>query len=328
VLRLWRKWIVAGLFLSIAVAPAGAAELKKLTIVVFGPPSLGAFLPPIIKAKKFDEKNGLAIEFVERPPDAYSVQFNSGEFQVGGSASLLTLGMADLRGVKVTYLFNLYDYWSYLVTSRPDVKTLKDLEGKDLAAAKGTSIYVMFDWFARQAGLDLSKVSVVNTASPGLMGYALADRAAAVHMWDPGYASIKLKKPDIRSIDLGIKKYWSDFTGGSKSIPYLGVAAHKEWADKNPDLVQKLYASYKDAVDWTLANPDEAARLTMAKSPVEEQKAVADLIRKNEELGLQIKWASDVRNELHAIYRAGREVGFLPGEPSDATIYTAPASVR
>ena len=138
-LKHWRKWVAAGLLLGSAAGSTEAAELKKLTMVVFGPPSLGAFLPPIIKAKKFDEKNGLAIEFVERPPDAYSVQFNSGEFQVGGSASLLTLGLADLRGVKVTYLFNLYDYWSYLVTSRPDVKTLKDIEGKDLAAAKGTS---------------------------------------------------------------------------------------------------------------------------------------------------------------------------------------------
>lgn len=327
-LKAWCTYILTATLLVGACGPGNAADVKKLTMVIFGAPSLGAFLPPIIKAKKFDEKNGLDIEFVERPPDAYSVQFNSGEFQVGGSASLLTLGLADLRGVKVTYLFNLYDYWSYLVTSRPDVKTLKDLEGKDLAAAKGTSIYVMFDWFARQAGLDLSKVSVINTASPGLMGYALADRAAAVHMWDPGYISVKLKKPEIRAIDMGIKKYWAAFTGGSTSIPYLGVAAHKKWADENPDLVQKLYASYKDAVEWTLANPDEAAGLTMAKSPVPEQKAVADLIRRNDELGLQIKWAYDVRDELHAIYKAGRDVGFLSAEPAESTIYTRPASPK
>ena len=31
-----------------------------------------------------------------------------------------------------------------------EVKSLKDIEGKDLAAAKGTTNYVMFDWFARQ----------------------------------------------------------------------------------------------------------------------------------------------------------------------------------
>ena len=90
--------------------------------MVFGPPSLGAFLPPIIKAQKLDEQNGLAITFVERTPDAYTAQFNSGEFQLGGSAALLTVGQADVRGVKVAYLFNLFDFWGAVVTSRPEVK--------------------------------------------------------------------------------------------------------------------------------------------------------------------------------------------------------------
>ncbi len=116
----------------LAVAtPVRAQAPAELSIVVFGAPSLGAFLPPIIKAQKLDEKHGLRIKFEERTPDAYTAQFNSGEFQLGGSAALLTVGLADTRGVKVTYLFNLFDFWGAVVTSRPEVKTLKDLEGKE-----------------------------------------------------------------------------------------------------------------------------------------------------------------------------------------------------
>ena len=51
---------------------AQAQALEKITIVIFAPPSLGALLPPVIKAQKFDEKNGLDIKFEERTPDAYS----------------------------------------------------------------------------------------------------------------------------------------------------------------------------------------------------------------------------------------------------------------
>ncbi len=116
-------------------APAAAQAPSKITIVVFGFPSLGAFMPPVIKAKKLDAAHGLDIEFVERPPDAYTTQFNSGEFKVGGSAAVLTVGLADARGVKVKYLFNLFDFWGTVVTSRPEVKSVKDLEGKQLAAA-------------------------------------------------------------------------------------------------------------------------------------------------------------------------------------------------
>src|SRR3954451_23551927 len=49
---------------------AFSQALDKVTIVIFGAPSLGAFLPPVIKARKLDEANGLDINFQERTPDA------------------------------------------------------------------------------------------------------------------------------------------------------------------------------------------------------------------------------------------------------------------
>src|SRR4029077_14361805 len=168
--------LLAGLSVMVP-APAAAQAPSKVTIVIFGFPSLGAFMPPVIKAKNMDTKHGLDIEYVERPPDAYTTQFNSGEFKVGGSAAVLTVGLADARGVKVKYLFNLFDFWGTVVTSRPEVKTLKDLEGKQLAAASSTTNFIMFQFFAKQQGVDVSKIQVVNTATPGLVGYALADRA-------------------------------------------------------------------------------------------------------------------------------------------------------
>src|SRR5262245_35211042 len=110
-----RKWVAAAAALVLvqlvaAPQPVHAADPQKLSIVVFGAPSLGAFLPPVIKAHKLDEKHGLSLAFEERTPDAYAAQFNSGEFKVGGSAAVLTVGLADIRGVKVAYLFNLFDF--------------------------------------------------------------------------------------------------------------------------------------------------------------------------------------------------------------------------
>jgi NitT/TauT family transport system substrate-binding protein len=314
-------------FAAVAVAglsfPANAQDLAKLSIVVFGPPSLGAFLPPIIKAQKFDEKNGLSITFEQRPPDAYTAQFNSGEFQLGGSASLLTVGLADVRGVKVTYLFNLFDFWGAVVTSHPEIKSLKDLEGKDLVAAKGTTNYVMFDWFARQQGVDTSKLSVVNTATPGLVGYALADRATAVQLWEPAYTTLRSKKPDIKTIDLKIAENWQKATG-SKNIPYLGVAAHVDWAEKHKDLIPKLYTAYKEAGEWTTAHPDEAAKLIITKGTADDQKAIADLIRANNRLGMNIRTAAEVSKEIKSVYAAGKSISFLPSDPSASTIYEGP----
>jgi NitT/TauT family transport system substrate-binding protein len=307
----------------LSAVPALAQAPEPLSIVIFGPPSLGAFLPPIIKAQKLDEKNGLAIKFEERTPDAYTAQFNSGEFQLGGSASLLTVGLADIRGVKVTYLFNLFDFWGAVVTSRPEVKTLKDIEGKELAAAKGTTNYVMFDWFARQLGADPAKFSVVNTATPGLIGYAMADRAAAVQLWEPAYTTLLSKKPEMRTIDLAITDSWMKFSG-SRNIPYLGVAAHVDWAEKHRDAIPKLYAAYKDAAEWVTAHPDEASKLIAPKGTPDDQKAISELIRANDRLGMNVKWASDVGKEINSVYAAGKSIAFLPSDPAASTIYRAP----
>jgi NitT/TauT family transport system substrate-binding protein len=316
-------WALAGIGALLSAGASQAQAPEPLSIVVFGAPSLGAFLPPVIKAQKLDEKNGLEIKFEERTPDAYTAQFNSGEFQLGGSASLLTVGLADARGVKVTYLFNLFDFWGAVVTSRPEIKTLKDLEGKDLAAAKGTTNYVMFAWFARQLGADTAKFQVVNTATPGLIGYAMADRAAAVQLWEPAYTTLLSKKSEMRTIDLSIADSWKKFTG-SRNIPYLGVAAHIDWAEKNAKLIPKLYAAYKEAAEWVAAHPDDAAKLISAKGTPDDQKAIAELIRANDRLGMNVQWASDVRKEINAVYAAGKSIAFLPADPSAATIYQAP----
>ncbi len=312
---------MAGLML--AGAAHAQQQLEKVTIVIFGPPSLGAFLPPVIKENKFDEKNGLDITFTERPPDAYTVQFNTGEFQVGGSAAVLTVGLAAEKGGDVQYLFNLFDYWSYVVTSRPDVKTLKDLEGKDMAAAKSTSSYRIFTWFAKQAGVDMEKVSVVNTAPPGLVGYALADRSASVHMWSPGYDVVLGKKPDIKTLDLKINDTWKKFAG-STNIPYLGLAAHTKWVKEHPGVVPKLFKAYKAAADWTLAHPEEAAKLIDPKGTPASQKEVSDLIKANDRLGMRVTWANDITKELGLIYKVGIDVGLMEKDPGPQTFYSGP----
>ena len=204
---------------------AGAAAQTApvpITIVVFTPPSLGAVFPAVIKQQKYDIANGIDINFVERPPDAYAAQFNSGEFKVGGSASILILGLGATRGIKVSYLFNLFDYWSTVVTNKPDIKTLADLKGREVAAAKGTTNYTVFEWFAQRAGVDPKSIKVLNTATAGLLGYALADRADAVALWEPAYSMLIAKRPGIRAIDLAVAKTWADYAGG-KLFPNLGV---------------------------------------------------------------------------------------------------------
>jgi NitT/TauT family transport system substrate-binding protein len=320
--KIFQRVLSAVFFAGLASASmqAFAQAAPKVDMVVFGQPSLGAFLTPVIKARKLDAKNGIEINFIERTPDAYIAQFNSGEFQVGGSAALLSVAIASNQGVKVSYLFNLFDYFGAVVTDRPDIKTVKDLEGKQLVAASSTTNYAMFKWLAINQGVDIGKVSVQNTATPGLVGYALADRAEAVQLWEPAYSVLLSKKPSLRTLDLDMHNRWKKFSG-TDNIPYLGVAAHDEWIKKNPQLVEKMYATFKDAAVWLRANPAEGAKLIAASIKGSDQAVIQKLIEDNNRLGLNVQPAAAMRKGIEAVYAAGLQSGYLTKAANKATIY-------
>lgn len=321
-MTLLRRFLPLALFLTALTGPgAASAQATRIDVVVFGAPSLGAFLTPVIKSRKIDAKHGIELNFVERTPSAYIAQFNSGEFKVGGSAALLSIAVASNKGVKVSYLFNLFDYFGAVVTDRPDIKTVKDLEGKQLVAASATTNFAMFKWLVSNQGVDVSKIEVQNTATPGLVGYALADRAEAVQLWEPGYSILMAKKPSLRTLDLEMEKSWKKFSG-TESIPYLGVAAHDEWIKKNPQLVDKMYATFKEAADWLRANPVEGAKLVAASIKGADETVIRTLVTNNNQLGLDVKPAGELKKEIQAVYAAGKQSGYLSQDVSDSTIYT------
>ena len=73
------------------------------------------------------------------------------------------------------------------------------------------------------------------------------------------------------------------------------------------------------------AHPDEASKLIAPKGTADDQKALADLIRANDRLGMNVKWASDVAKEINSVYAAGKSIAFLPSDPAASTIYQAPS---
>jgi NitT/TauT family transport system substrate-binding protein len=85
--------------------------------------------------------------------------------------------------------------------------------------------------------------------------------------------------------------------------------------------VPKLFATYKASAEWLVAHPDEAAKLISPKGSAEDQRAVADLIRANNRLGLNIRWAGEVRSDIERVYAAGRATGFLPSDPAASSVY-------
>jgi ABC-type nitrate/sulfonate/bicarbonate transport system substrate-binding protein len=327
-----RTWPVALLAALLAVAVAACGEDSAtggggggkssgdtVKIVAFQAPSLGAFLPAVIEQRKIDAKHDIDLQFTYTTPDNYNAEFAAGHYDVGGSAALLSEALRTERDVGVTYLFNLFDYFGAVVTDKPEVKQLTDLEGRSLAAATGTTNYAMFEWFAQQQGLDLEDAKTVNQTTPGLSTMAMTGRSDATELWEPAYSTLLSKKPDVRTLDMGLEAWQQKFK--TESIPYLGVAAQQSWVDEHPEAVQKMYATYKEAADWVQQNPAEAAEIIAEGIPNGDPKVIQGLIEENERLGLAVAPASDVADGINAVFKAGQETGYLEKQPPKSVIY-------
>ena len=73
-----------------------------------------------------------------------------------------------------------------------------------------------------------------------------------------------------------------------------------------------------------MKNPDEAAPLVAPGASAGDIRSMASLIRSNERLAMSLVPASDIRNEIEAVYKAGIDVGYFPSMPSNDTIYGKP----
>lgn len=290
-----------------------------VTVLAFKAPSLGAFLPAVIKAKGIDLAHGLRIDFVYTTPDNYNTEFASGHYQVGASAALLSEALRTERQIDVTYLFNLFDYFTAVVTSDPSIRSLGDLHGHSLAAATGTTNHAMFEWFAQRGGLDLHKTDLLNQTTAGLSTMALIGRADAVELWEPSYSSLLDTKPQIRTLDVGLSRWQQEF--GTADIPYLGLAAHREWAEANPEAVATLYRTYSAAAEWTTSNPRAAAEIIAKATPRGKPAPIEKLIQDPQRLRLHVAPAAEITVGIDSVLQAGRETGYLAAGFPETLVY-------
>jgi ABC-type nitrate/sulfonate/bicarbonate transport system substrate-binding protein len=301
---------------TITVGPAGRPTVR---VLAFQAPSLGAFLPAVIKGQRIDEAHGVTLAFSFTTPDNYNTEFASGHYELGASAALLSEALRTERGIDVTYLFNLFDYFTAVVTADPGIRTLPDLAGRSLAAATGTTNHAMFVWFARQAGLDLDSSELMNQTPAGLSTMALLGRADATEIWEPAYSSLRATRPDIRSLDVGMSAWPRRF--GTTSIPYLGMAAHSAWAAAHPDVVASLFRIYDDAARWTVSNPPAASALIAKATPRGRAPTLQRLIEDPGRLRMNVRPAGAIRQEMGAVFAAGRETGYLRDNEPSSIVY-------
>lgn len=311
--------VLAGLHAS--ACAQGTAAVPTIRVSAFNPPSLGSYIPPIIKARGLDRAHGFALEMAYKPSDTYQVDFASGQDQVGGSSTFISEARRASQGVEIICLFTVFDYFGALITSNPQIKTFKDLEGKQLAADTPTTLWAMGQWFLARSGVDMSRVKVISQGAPAMVVSIQANRVDAVFVSEPTY-SVIMRGPNAGHLHSVVadNALWKQLTG-LPTLPLLGVSVHKSWLAKNPAQAQALYNAYKQAAEWAIANPPDAAKL-IAEATKLNPAPLEDALRSGR-LGLRVQPAVAGKDTILAALQMAvqtKQVEKVP--PADTFFYT------
>lgn len=298
---------------------ASAGTLPKVDLPITSLPSLNETVSLIIRAGKFDEKNGIKINFKPRRLGPALNDYRSGRTSINAAATIVHEGDHLNRGIPTRALFGTVAYYGTVLTSDPNIKTLKDLESRKLGAATVSGNYAIFRWFAMKEGVKLKKENVQSLGVPTLVPTLLAGRVEALQCWEPAASIVQNKAPGkYHRIEYAHK--WKQLTGFDV-LPYLTVAAKKDWVDTHRQIIPKMYLTYKDASDFLYSNQKEAitmmAKLVKGKIPT----PVLEEIVKTDTLRFHPFRFQDMKKETEAVFRAMVEIGRMKKMPDPEIIY-------
>ncbi len=266
---------LASALLSIGLLVAGtvARAQDKLPLSVSHAPIM-PFTNAIVAAQMgFFEKSGLDVKRkVLGSSDVLRAALASGDVEVV-SLSTDTLVRAHAQGFdwKLIYQTDIYDSdrADAILIGRSDLTftSVKDLEGKTIAASPGTiSETALRGWVADNGG-DNSKVKTVDIPFAQIIGALQSKSIDAAHIIEP-FMTIALENGTG-------KLAFKHLDDVSKRFLISGLVAKQSWIDANPEKLKRFIAAMTAATDYVNANPDQVLPVLQKETKID-----PDLLKK------------------------------------------------
>jgi NitT/TauT family transport system substrate-binding protein len=251
-----------------AVQEASAQKLDKVTLrtnwLFYG--SHAIFFLGIDRGFYADEGIDLVVKQGNGSSNAVRLVANKdSDFAYGSSATMMNLAA---QGAPVISVAVIDAQGTEAILVRPDagVKDIKDLEGKKIMTTAGAGVNTFFPVVAKNAGLDMSKIELVNVAEGALVSSYLQNLAPAI------LGGIDDKPAEIVA------------NGGQEPVIFLysdygvyqpgySIVARKDMVAENPDLVGRFVRATLKATQAAKDDPDAAIQaLINWSASVEDQK--------------------------------------------------------
>jgi NitT/TauT family transport system substrate-binding protein len=141
-----------------------------------------------------------------------------------------------------------------MVLADSPIKTPKDLEGRTLAMIAGSGQFQQWPAFVKGAGIDASKIQIVNLAPPTLGPAIMNGQVDAIGGYVQSYVPIieSRAKKEVRS-------FW--FSDYGVNVVSNGIIAHQDLIKSDPDLIRAFVPASIKGFLYARQHPDEAAAI-------------------------------------------------------------------
>ena len=233
---------------SPAAEGGSGADTLAIDFATYNPLSL------VIKEKGWLEEElqdeGVEVEWVQSAGSNKANEALRAEaIDVGSTAgSAALLARANGSPIKTISLYSQPE-WSALVAAEgSEITEVSDLEGRSVAATKGTDPYFFLIQALDEAGVDPSSVTVQNLQHAD--GRAALENGS-VDAWsglDPIMAGAEQAGAELfyRNVDFNT---------------YGFLNATESFLEESPELAQTVVDVYEQARTWALENPEETAQI-------------------------------------------------------------------
>ena len=246
---------------------AAIPNTLKLDYAYYAPTSL------VVKEQKLLEKAlpKTEIKWVFSQGSNRSLEYlNSGSVDFASTAGLAAvLSRANGSPIKTVYIQSQPEWTALVVAKNSQIKSLKDLKGKKIAATKGTDPFLFTLQALDTVGLNKRDVQLVHLQHPDGKTALERGQVDARAGLDPLMASAQVQS--------GAKLLYRNIGFNSYSV----LSVKESFTQQSPEAIEAVIKAYEQARKWAKANPEKLAELLARESKLPLNVAKLQLSRTN-----------------------------------------------
>ncbi|MDR6325365.1 ABC transporter substrate-binding protein [Actinoplanes couchii] len=245
-------------------APGDAADLTKVKYLTafnaFGREAY-AF---VADEKGFFAEQGLDVEIAigsGSGENMAALSSGAADFApVDSTGYILTKATGKVSGVTAITAIQQKSMVGIMTLDGNGITSPKDLEGKVMGDQEGATTTILFPTYAKLAGIDASKVEIIPVAAPELAGALAAKKVDSIGQFVVGKPLIEKAAGGKTAVALPFSDVITDLYGHF-------LLTSDKIANDDPELAKKFTTALLKGLDYSIANPAEAAKILNKAQP-------------------------------------------------------------